>query len=252
MTDELQTVIITGGAGGIGRALSQYFSGRAARVISVDRTLHEIDGCVCLQCDLADPHQIQELFKREELKGAVISSLINNAAVQRVRDFVSLTAEDFAESFSVNVIAAHQLLVAALPGMRRATNPMVVNMASVHARATSTQMAAYASSKAALISLTRSAAIEFAREGLRVLSVSPGAVDTPMLRAGLSRASEQSGDAAFDALKQRHPTDHISQPEALAQFVYSLCTNPSPNLTGADFLFDGAVTSMLSTEAYER
>jgi NAD(P)-dependent dehydrogenase (short-subunit alcohol dehydrogenase family) len=149
----------------------------------------------------------------------------------------------------VNARAAHVTAVAALP-LLRAAKGSVVNVASIHALATSPGMSAYAASKGALVALTRSLALEFAAEGVRVNAVLPGATDTPMLQAGLQRG-EVFGSAATAAsqLAKRHPLGRIGHPDEVARAIYFMADDKwSSFVTGTTLLVDGGAFARLSTE----
>ena len=124
----------------------------------------------------------------------------------------------------------------------------VVNVASVHAIATSAGLAAYAASKGAVVALTRAAALELAPEGIRVNAVLPGAIDTQMLRDGLSRGGPDI-DAGMAALAERTPLGRIGRPQDVAEAVLFLAdASRSSFITGQTLVVDGGATARLSTE----
>jgi NAD(P)-dependent dehydrogenase (short-subunit alcohol dehydrogenase family) len=127
----------------------------------------------------------------------------------------------------------------------------VVNVSSVHAVATSANIAAYAASKGGLLALTRAMAIEFAPDNIRVNAVLPGAVDTPMLRAGLGRGHVGAGDIQqrLDNLARKTVSGKIGKPEEIAQAIYFLADEgQSSFMTGQAMVVDGGATARLSTE----
>jgi len=126
-----------------------------------------------------------------------------------------------------------------------------VNVSSVHAIATSANIAAYAASKGAMLALTRALAIELASNNIRVNAVLPGAVDTPMLYSGLSRGHLQ-GDNVLDLVEQlgsKHVIGRVGQPQEIAEAIYFLAdNNRSSFMTGQGLVVDGGATCRLSTE----
>jgi NAD(P)-dependent dehydrogenase (short-subunit alcohol dehydrogenase family) len=137
-----------------------------------------------------------------------------------------------------------------LPWLRGAASAAVVNVTSVHANATSPKMSAYAASKGGLEALTRSLAIEWGSERIRVNAVAPAAIDTSMLRDGLNRGHLPSGtENALRELGARHPLGRIGLPEEVASAVYFLAdARTSAFTTGTVLSVDGGAMSKLSTE----
>jgi NAD(P)-dependent dehydrogenase (short-subunit alcohol dehydrogenase family) len=133
----------------------------------------------------------------------------------------------------------------------RAARGAVVNVSSVHAVATSADIAAYAASKGGLLALTRAIAIEFATDGIRVNAVLPGAVDTMMLREGLSRG-ERSGRSLAEGLAElgrRTALGRVGNPSEIAQGILFLADAArSSFITGQALIIDGGATTRLSTE----
>jgi NAD(P)-dependent dehydrogenase (short-subunit alcohol dehydrogenase family) len=121
----------------------------------------------------------------------------------------------------------------------------------VHAVATSANIAAYAASKGGLLALTRAMAIEFAPNNIRVNAILPGAVDTPMLRAGLNRDHVQGSDiqTRLDNLARKTVNGRIGTPQEIAHAIYFLADNmQSSFMTGQAMIVDGGATARLSTE----
>jgi NAD(P)-dependent dehydrogenase (short-subunit alcohol dehydrogenase family) len=127
----------------------------------------------------------------------------------------------------------------------------IVNVSSVHAVATSKDISAYAASKGGLLALTRAMAIEFAPVNVRVNAILPGAVDTPMLRAGLGRDHAGGGsiDQRLENLARNTVSGKIGKPEEIANAIYFLSdSNQSSFMTGQALIVDGGATARLSTE----
>jgi glucose 1-dehydrogenase len=139
----------------------------------------------------------------------------------------------------------------AYPLFRAAGGGAIVNVSSVHAVATSANIAAYAASKGGLLALTRAVAIEFASANIRCNAILPGAVDTPMLRAGLSRGHVQGKDIIqrLDNLARKTVNGRIGQPEEIAHAIYFLADETQSSfMTGQAMIIDGGATARLSTE----
>lgn len=244
-------VLITGVSGGIGQAVTRAFLADRWEVIGFDRADPPDDlreQIVYEQCDLADSAAIAATIART-LGDQPLDALVNNAAVQVNRPLSETTDDEWDLVMNINVRAAflcmreaHDALVAA--------NGAVVNVSSVHAVATSANVAAYAASKGALVALTRAASVELADAGVRCNAVLPGAVDTPMLRAGLGRRPHPDGaEGNLQALIDRTPLKAVAEPEEIAESIIFLADRTrSSFITGQAIVIDGGATARLSTE----
>jgi NAD(P)-dependent dehydrogenase (short-subunit alcohol dehydrogenase family) len=168
-----------------------------------------------------------------------IDVLVNNAAIGHARPATETQVEEFDRIIAVNLRAPFLLSAALYPSLR-ASSGSIVNVSSVHAVATSAPVSVYAASKGGLASLTRSLAIEWGPE-VRVNCVLPGAVDTPMLVEGLTRAGK-----TLESFGASLPLGQVGQSEDIADAIVFLATNRY--LTGASLIIDGGATAKLSTE----
>ncbi|MDH5605263.1 MAG: SDR family oxidoreductase [Anaerolineae bacterium] len=250
---EKRTVLVTGANGGIGRAALAYFAGQGWRVIGVDRDAAGFDlppDGSFIQADLGDPKQIDSVFQQVGKISSGLNALVNNAALQIIKPFLETTIKDWDSVMDVNLRAVYYGTQQAY-ALLKAVQGAVVNVSSVHAAATSKDIAAYAASKGGLSALTRALAIEFAGDQVRVNAVLPGAVDTPMLDAGLNR-----GHAAGGSLQERkadlaHRTvlGRVGTPLEIAKAIYFLADNEQSSfITGQQLVVDGGATIRLSTE----
>lgn len=252
MTTTKQTVLITGAAGGIGRATAQTFSDAGWNVVGVDRRAESgISGVdFYIQADAASPDAIRGAVKQATERFERFDALINMAAVQACQEIITMPVEDWDEVMAVNVRAAFLFTQLLFP-MLRESRGCIVNVSSVHAVTTSMNIAAYAASKGALEALTRALAIEFASYGIRVNSILPGAVDTPMLRAGLERGHLSGGsvDEMVAELGKKTVIGRVAEPREIAQVILFLADNKQSSfITGHSLVVDGGATARLSTE----
>lgn len=241
--------VLTGAASGIGAASVALFREQGWKVVAVDRAEGGPDADRRIRADVAVVGDLDRVFAEVGSAYGRVDALVNNAAEQICKSVSDTTADDWDRVMHVNARAAHLATVRALPFLRHGPGS-IVNVASIHAVATSPGMSAYAASKAALVSLTRSLALELAADGIRVNAVLPAAVDTPMLQAGLKREAV-FGDAASGAalLAKRHPLGRLGRPEEIARAIYFMADGTwSSFVTGATLLVDGGAFARLSTE----
>jgi NAD(P)-dependent dehydrogenase (short-subunit alcohol dehydrogenase family) len=247
-------MIITGAAGGIGRATVHHFAQKGWRVIGVDRSSFGQDfpaSGLFIQADISAGENLESIFHQAQAYTDRLHALVNNAAVQIAKPLVETSVAEWdavmasnLRSVFLGIKLAHPLFVAAGGGA-------IVNVSSVHAIATSANIAAYAASKGGLLALTRAVAIEFAPDNIRCNAILPGAVDTPMLRAGLNRG-HVSGDDIFqrlDNLARKTVNGRVGQPEEIAHAIYFLADETQSSfMTGQALVVDGGATARLSTE----
>jgi NAD(P)-dependent dehydrogenase (short-subunit alcohol dehydrogenase family) len=241
-----QAVVITGAAGGIGQALCQLFKQQGYVVIASDRIAAE--GLPCdafVQADLQTLCQVTEYRQqviqtiRGHLRGEGLHGLINNAAVQIVKATDDLTVEDWHITLDVNLLAPFLLTQALLPELEQASGS-VVNVASIHAQLTKPGFVCYATSKAALVGLTKSMAVDLGPR-VRVNAICPAAVETPMLLAGFEGQPE-----ALEELLAKHPLKTIGKPKEIAEVALFLVSPRSSFMTGEIVGISGGIAARLN------
>ncbi len=249
-----KTVLITGAGGGIGRACVRHFSERGWRVIGVDRSEFGSDfpkNGHFIQADISHPDSAEVIFRQAKSFHPTLDVLVNNAAVQVAKPLIETTVEEWDAVMASNLRSVFLFVKLAHPLMKAAGGGAIVNVSSVHAIQTSANIAAYAASKGGLLALTRAMAIEFAPDNIRVNAVLPGAVDTPMLRAGLGRGHVGGGGVQerLDNLARKTVSGKVGKPEEIAHAIYFLADNEqSAFMTGQALVVDGGATARLSTE----
>lgn len=243
MDADRQVVVITGVAGGIGAAAARAFSQAGWAVAGLDladSAPPEVDPYASI--DLAGP-EVEERLQAFLDALPRIDALVNNAALQIVKPLRDTTTTEWDRVLAVNLRAAF-LTIRLVHRQLQRSKGAVVNVASVHAVATSAGMAAYAASKGGLVALTRAAAVELAPDGIRVNALLPGAVDTPMLRAGAARF----GDAGIDHIGSRTPLGRVALADEVARSIVFLAGPDAAYVTGATLTVDGGVLAALSSE----
>ena len=242
-------VLITGSSAGIGAAAAAAFASAGWSVVGVDR----IEGASedleqFVELDLAKTGAIDTIAQVVDGLDR-LDAVVNNAALQINSSLLATSDEDWDSTMAVNVRIAFQIIRATAPLLAK-TRGAVVNVSSVHAVATSENVAAYAISKGALAALTRSAALELGPSGVRCNAVLPGAVDTEMLRAGMGRRAHPDGAAGnMRKLAGATPLRFIATPQQLAPTILHLADGEqSPYTTGQLLVVDGGASLRLGTE----
>lgn len=218
-------VLITGSEGGIGKATELLFSFDGWRVVGADKTLG---------IDITKEQSIKHVLRKTYKTYGRLDVLVNNAAIQINKSLLETTEEDWDCVMTANLKAVFMMSKLAHP-LLKLSSGSIVNIASVHGSATLPNRGAYPTSKAGLVGLTRSMAIEWASDDIRVNCVQPGAVDTIKLRKTPTR---------------RVPMARIGTPEEVAQVILFLADKTrSGFITGQTIVIDGGVLACLSSDA---
>jgi NAD(P)-dependent dehydrogenase (short-subunit alcohol dehydrogenase family) len=250
---ELKTILVTGAGGGIGRACVHHFSQKGWRVIGVDRFNFGDDfpkNGHFINADISQPDSVEQIFREARDFHPTLDALVNNAAVQVAKPLIETSVEEWDSVMASNLRSVFLFVKLAYP-LLKTKGGAVVNVSSVHAIQTSANIAAYAASKGGLLALTRAMAIEFAPDNIRVNAILPGAVDTPMLRAGLGRGhvDGENVQERLDNLARKTVNGRVGTPEEIAHAIYFLADNEQSSfMTGQAMVVDGGATARLSTE----
>lgn len=248
-----KNVLITGAFGGIGYATASYFKRNGWTTIGMDKfcgrdTEHAIDLFLNMDCSIKE--NVDAAVKRISEEYGKLDCLVNNAAVQVCESIDNTTEEQWDNVFHSN-IRTNFLFIKGMHKLLQNAGGSVVNVSSVHAMATSRNISAYAASKGAILAFTRSTALEFAEDNIRVNAVLPGAVNTNMLREGLARGNfgGESIEKRIENLGMKTPSKKVAEPVEIAKVIYFLADNEwSSYITGQALVADGGVLAQLSSE----
>lgn len=254
-----RSCLVIGGSSGIGRGACLALAAAGARITvhgldeseagRVAASINEAGGrAIAVGGDVRDPETSRRAVDRALAGFGALDSLVVSSGIQRYGDVVETTIDDWDQVFDVNVRGAFLAAHAALPAIRAAEGGTVVMVASVQGSASQPRVAAYSASKGALLALVRSMAIDEAAYGVRVNSVSPGSIDTPMLRSSAADAAS-SGESGVDEVVAHWGTAHalgrVGQPAEVGEAISFLAGPRSGFITGVDLKVDGGMMARL-------
>ncbi len=246
-----KVAIVTGAGSGIGRAIALEFAREGAKVVAA-----EIDDATCresaamildaggqamaVRTDVSDEASARQLVETTVNEFGPPEVLVNNAAVMPMGSVTETTQDDWDRVMAVNVRGIFHCSRHAIAEMKKRGGGSIVNLGSVTAIVGTPDIAAYTASKGAVVALTRQMAIDYAADAIRVNSISPGTVDTPMLARAVALADDQEKSrAGFDAI---HPIGRVGTPAEIARAAVFLASEESSFVTGSNLMIDGGYT----------
>jgi NAD(P)-dependent dehydrogenase (short-subunit alcohol dehydrogenase family) len=247
----MKVVIVTGAARGIGLACMQVFAQHDYTVIGLDilsdgeKSAKEIrkGGAEVhfYPCDVADEKQVAMVISKVGDLYQRVDVLVNNAGIVLVKPFDEITWDEFRRTTEVNLGGHFLLCKYVLPYMKQQKSGVIINMGSVSGHVGQTDHVMYGATKGAIIAMTRALAWELAPYNIRVNSISPGSVDTPMLRGDIDLESKRSG-IPFEKVKKEREAEQAfkrwADPREIAEPIYFLASEGASFVTGADWLVD--------------
>ncbi|MGB4595491.1 MAG: glucose 1-dehydrogenase [Anaerolineaceae bacterium] len=246
-----KVVLVTGAGKGIGFATIEKFAELGAHPVIVDSNYQNgkiaqsillergYDSLLCV-CDVKDGSQIRTTLEQVEHKWGDLDVLVNNAGVYIQGNLTETSEEDWDRLISINLTGAFLFSKYAIPLMMR-HGGVIVNVASEAGLVGIKGQVAYNVSKAGIIGLTKSCAVDFAEFGIRVNSVCPGTTDTPLVQAAISKSSDPV--EARRLLESVRPLNRLGRPEEIASAVVYLASDDAAYATGSILSIDGGYTA---------
>jgi NAD(P)-dependent dehydrogenase (short-subunit alcohol dehydrogenase family) len=246
-----RVALLTGAAQGIGAATARLFAERGYSVAALDvldtgqQVCDEINqaggDCQFYRCDVVDETSIEATVAAIHARYGRIDTLLNVAGIVLVKPLVETTWDEYRRIVDVNLGGTFLLCKHVLPIMRRQHGGSIVIMASVSGHVGQTDHVIYGASKGALLSFTRALAWEIAGDNIRVNSLSPGSVDTPMLRSDVTLESQRTGRSFAEVKRLREAEQAFKRwadPREIAEAIFFLASDAASFMTGSDLLVD--------------
>ena len=241
-----KTAVVTGAADGIGRAIALAFADAGARVFAGDsnrelgRELSErAEGrIVFVECDVSRAADVERLVVTCAAETGQLDVLVNNAGIAvGPKPIFDMTEQEMQRQIAVNQLSMLFGFKYALPHMLKRKRGSIINLASMQAHVGIPGWTAYAGTKGAAIAMTQQLAVEFAPFGIRVNSISPGAINTPMN----AKIVAEQGSHLLEIWQHMHPLGRVGEPSEVADAAVFLASDQAAFVTGIDLRVDGGV-----------
>ncbi|MEM1907691.1 MAG: glucose 1-dehydrogenase [Thermosphaera sp.] len=244
-----KVAIVTGAGSGIGKATAKGFAARGAKVVVADidcktgqETAQEIgDSALFVEVDVTVKESVNRMVKEAERRFGPIDILVNNAGIYSQGNVLETSEEMWNRILQVNITGVFLCSQAVLPSMVARRTGVIINVASEAGLVAIAGQVAYNVSKAAVISLTKSMAVDLAPYGVRVNAVAPGTTDTPLVRAALAKAANP--EEARRKLEECRPLRRLGKPEEIAAAILALASDDLGYATGTILVIDGGYTA---------
>ncbi|GHH56111.1 3-oxoacyl-ACP reductase [Lentzea cavernae] len=248
---EGRVAVVTGGGSGIGLATARRFASEGAKVVVADldpatgKAAADEVGGLFVQVDVTDEEQVKALFQTTVDTYGKLDVAFNNAGISPPDDDSILTTgiEAWERVQKVNLTSAYLCCKYALPHMQANGKGSIINTASfVATMGAATSQISYTASKGGVLAMSRELGVQFAREGIRVNALSPGPVNTPLLRELFAKDPERAARRLVHV-----PLGRFAEPEEIAAAVAFLASDDSSFMTASNFLVDGGIAGAYVT-----
>ena len=254
-----KTALITGSTSGIGKAIAERLAADGANIvlngfgdadeIETQRTALEADHGIKAAYDPADmtkPDQIAAMIENADSLGGV-DILVNNAGIQHVAPIDEFPVEKWDQIIAINMSSVFHTIRAALPGMKEKGWGRIVNIASIHGQVASPFKSAYIAAKHGVLGITKTVALETAKQGVTVNAICPGYVLTPLVEKQIPDTAKTRGITEEEVIETvmlaNQPTGKFVGTDQLAALVSFLCSDDGASMTGAAHNMDGGWTA---------
>ena len=249
-----KVALVTGSTSGIGLAIAKALASKGARLMingfgdagEIDRLCSTL-GAVHDPADMSKPEEVERMMRRcaDDLGGPDV--LVNNAGIQHVSPVEDFPPDKWDSIIAINLSSAFHTTRLALPAMKHKGWGRIVNTASAHSLVASPNKSAYVAAKHGIAGLTKTIALEAARDGVTVNCISPGYVWTPLVEKQIPDTMRSRGitreQVMEEVLLAAQPTKRFVTPEEVAALALFLCRDEAASITGANLSMDGGWTA---------
>jgi NAD(P)-dependent dehydrogenase (short-subunit alcohol dehydrogenase family) len=244
--------IVTGAGSGIGAAIAEVFARQGARVFVLERdedagasTVKRIatngGDAALVRCDVADAASVAAAFDEVQRQGGRLDILVNNAGIAHVGTVETTEEGDLDRIYSVNVKGVYLCSRAGVRQMLQNAGGVILNLASIASLIGLTDRFAYSMSKGAVLTMTRSIAVDYVKQGIRCNCVCPARVHTPFVDGYLRNSYPGREQEMFRQLSEYQPIGRMAEPEEVAALALYLCSDEASFITGQAYPIDGGV-----------
>ena len=247
-----KVALITGGGGGVGRAIANTYADAGARVVITDaresgREVAEEVGGSFILADLSDMETTRELCREAIESEGGVDILVNNAGLQHIAPVEEFPDDDWARLVQIMLVAPFQLTKYVVPGMKERAWGRIINLSSIHGLVASPFKSAYVSAKHGLVGLTRTAALELGEFGITVNAICPGYSNTPLTRGQVADQARTRGISESDVIEkvmlEPAAIKRLVEPDEIASLALYLASEGARSITGAAISIDAGWTA---------
>lgn len=238
-----KTCIVTGGSSGIGLSIVQLFLSKNYLVYNLD--IHDSEVGNFIRCDVSDHVAVTQAIVNIS-NTTVIDVLVSNAGIHFSGNIENTSEAELDRVFNLNVKGAYSAIKSVLPSMKANKNGAIILMASDQALIGKQNSFAYNMSKAALASMAKTTALDYAQYNIRANAVCPGTIETPLYHQAIDKYCERSGTIKSEVHAEEEalqPLNRLGQPDEVAELVYFLASDKAKFITGSLQVIDGGYTA---------
>lgn len=249
----MAVVIVTGAGAGIGRAIAHEFAQHGDNVVACDIDPHTAQATIdqaqgsnhlAMRCDVSNKADVDAMVAHTVAHYGRVDVLVNNTGILISKPLHETSYAEWQRIIATNLDSVYLCSHQVIPHMLRQSHGSIINIASPHALATTTNIAAYAASKGGVVALTRQMAMDYGRKGIRTNCVVPGAIDTAMLRSDIAHGDNWEASLAGWAKVQ--PIGRVGYPIDIARVVTWLASDSAGFVLGATIHADGGMLAQLT------
>jgi 2-keto-3-deoxy-L-fuconate dehydrogenase len=249
LTDK--TAVVTGGASGIGEAITRKFAenGATVHILEVNATLAETlvaeirekgENAQYYKCDVSDQNNVNEIIKSI----GFIDILVNSAGIAHVGTAETTTEADLDHMYQVNIKGVYNCLHAVIPVMKKNSGGVILNMASIASVVAVADRFAYSMTKGAVLTMTYSVAKDYIKDNIRCNCISPARIHTPFVDGFLTKNYPGKEKEVYEQLAKTQPIGRMGTPEEVADLALFLCSDKAAFITGTNYPIDGGFITL--------